>query len=194
MHLEADDRLPGAHRHLASVRVRAARSSACAMRMIVRLALHRPDAAGRRWGGPVVAPDGQRQRRAPRPGSRCRRKTSLRYIASGSARFSPSLNAGVGVVGVNSACTPDAKTRGEVGADRARGPAAPCGSTRRSSRRSARRCRAGCGAAPRRRSRWPRVARVQRAHVRQRRRPRAGRTARRRSARGSTSASAGAMM
>jgi hypothetical protein len=36
--------------------------------------------------------------------------TSARYIATGSSVFSPALNAGVGVVGVNSRSTPESKT------------------------------------------------------------------------------------
>jgi len=37
-------------------------------------------------------------------------KMSERYIATGSLSFSPALNAGVGVVGVNSRSTPRSKT------------------------------------------------------------------------------------
>ncbi len=47
-------------------------------------------------------------------------KMSDRYIATGSASFSPALNAGVGVVGVNSRSTPRSNTLRKSWAIRAR--------------------------------------------------------------------------
>src|SRR5881397_1894763 len=105
--LEPDHRLPSA-RHYASSPAGTARSSAYAASSISSSR----NACPMSWppiGRPLMLPIGMEI-----AGRHARFavtvKMSERYIATGSLSFSPALNAGVGVVGVNSRSTPRSKT------------------------------------------------------------------------------------
>src|SRR5206468_12962601 len=105
--LEPDDRFPGGRHHASSV-AGTTRSSAYAASII--------SSSRNAWpincppiGNPFTRPIGREM--AGRPARfAVTVKMSDRYIAIGSASFSPALNAGVGTVGVNSKSTPRSNT------------------------------------------------------------------------------------